>query len=199
MHWGTKLINVHEGTAKAYEFAKASGNSDLAFSCALNTCLCSFLQGREKLEIVKGYIRSICDEMTNHEYKDADFNIYRIILQAATNLSGHTYYPCKLTGEVMAEEIMLQQAAEHNTPMTQYALSNVKLQLCVFFDQWEMAETIVERLGDNYKALQPHFSHLFFWFFSTLTQTIRFNETKKRKYKRVMKKSIKEFKRGCSP
>jgi hypothetical protein len=93
----------------------------------------------------------------------------------------------------MAEEIMLQQAAEHNTPLTQYALSNVKLQLCVFFDQWEMAEDIVDRLGENYKSLQPHFSHIFFWMLASLTHIIRFNETKKRKYKKVMKKSMKEF------
>ena len=193
MHWSSPLAAVHKGSVKAYKLAQLSGDSDLAFSCALNTCVSSFLQGRDNLNVVIGYIRSVFDEKTNYEYTNADYNIYRIVLQAATNLSSHSYFPCKLTGEVMAEEIMLQNAAENQNFVTHYALWNIKLHLCAFFDQWELAEKIVDLIGHNHKCLLSHFSHLFCWMLSALSHTIRFNTTRQRKHRRAMKSAIKEF------
>ena len=190
-HWDTSLAGIHAGLVHASELATSSGDADLAMKCMLNTYISSFLQGRERLDVVIGSIRSVYTAHVNHE--DTDCSFCRIVLQTTANLKDQSRVPYKLTGEFMAEEIMLHDAVEKQHHMVQFALLHAKLQLCAFFNQWEMAEEIVERIGDNHKCLRPHFSHLHYWMLFALTHAIRFNDTKKRKHRRATKLAIKEM------
>ena len=190
-HWDSSLAEAHAGMVHASAVAQSSGDSGLALTCSLNTCIQSFFQGRERLDAVVAYIRSVYIKHAND--KDADYNICRVVLQAKANLSGQSSLPYKLTGEFMAEEIMLHDANEKRHMTTQFAVWHAKLQLCAFFNQWQLAEEIVDSIGDNHKCLQPHFSHLHFRMLAALTHAIRFNETKQRKHRRATKLAMKEL------
>jgi predicted ATPase len=178
---------VHAGLLRSYTLAKLSGDSDLTFLCALNCCASSLLLGSENLEVVLGFIRTAFDDTSQKNYKDTDNNIYRILFQASNNIATSSSFPCRLTGEIMAEEIMLQDALEKNDDLTHYALWYVKLLLCAIFDQWEAAEDLVDKINESHKCLQPHFSLFHYWMLAGLTYTIRYNITKKRKYRRNIK------------
>jgi hypothetical protein len=193
MHWKSKLSNIKEGITKAKDLATTMGDLPLSLTCALNATLLAFLQGQERLDLV---LESYSQQIVVNELSPAGA-CFKALAQGIANLSSQFVcgVPWKLSGVIMAEGIMLQQAAERCDDLAKFAVLNVKLQLAAFFNQWESAEELVELIGENDDTLRAHFCIHYYLSTSALVQCVRFNETKKRKYRRTMKKSVSDFKK----
>jgi PAS domain S-box-containing protein len=185
-HWKEHLEKTLTPFLEAYQSGMESGDLQFGALSIFSYTYTAFWAGKDLVWLeqqMRKYGNSIAQIKQQHV-----LDMHRAYWQTVLNLIGVSDAPCRLTGEVYDEQIMLSFYLESNDKNGLCILHLNKFILCYLFQDYNHAienAAVVEKYLDGAIAT-THFS--FFHFYDSLAQLAVFHHVSETQQKQILKK-----------
>ena len=185
-HWKNHVKETLEPILAGYQSGLETGDLEAAAICAAVHSCHSYLIGKELIALereIATYSEAIAQlgqqPILNHNY---------LIGQLVLNLMGQSENPCRLSGEIYDEQIMLPLHQKINDRTAIYYLYLIKLVLCYLFAEYSQAvenAALAEKYLDGAIAMAcvP-----LFYLYDSLSRLSVFPNAQKYEQKRILRK-----------